>query len=152
MAKKKCVEKGKEAGTEAQGLSVVVANQDDTIEIPGIDSCLAIISELDDGRVVAGHALNPWGVEEDQNENGLGTPQFIVTEMKKKIGEAKILKTTCFGDGNYISPGDPKASTSFEYVKKELDKDCIFNEKGDRPITVMVHFENESWVIKSFEQ
>lgn len=136
----KCIEKSSQSDMDT---SVVrVTDPTDSIEIPSINSCLAIICKLSDGSVIAGHATHPFAAIEG------GDPSSIAKKIKEKcsLNGLEISETICVGDSNYTAAADSIAKESLESVQRELGR-CIFWEKTTNYEDVIISKDGKEWKI-----
>lgn len=135
----KCIEKA--IGRPDTSI-IKITDLNDTIEIPGINSCLGIICKLSDGSVVTGHAIHPFGATEG------GDPVSIAQKIKNEyLGTATIVETICIGDSNYLTSNDPLAKESFEAVKDILGTQCTFLEKTTDYEDITVSSDMGTWQV-----
>jgi hypothetical protein len=129
----------------SNGPFVKVAEDGQTLHFPDVDSCLAIIFRLDDGRTVGGHVPLMWG-HEDKELNAESNAKRILNEMLQ-VSERNLVDQVVLvgpegmwrdnGIVNSIKKNPLLSNASFGYTKTE--------EIGK----VDVHANNKSVVIKN---
>jgi len=136
---------------------VVVADKDDNIIFPGVDSCLAIAVSLSNGSIIGGHVGEFW--PPNQNAKPLANAQRILTEMLAKpvCRGASIKRVLFVGDPAWWDgmddwetrevnpvvpklalPGTARAVTTSWYKKGNVDV-LIDGRMGSRTIIVQCH-------------
>lgn len=92
--------------------SVVAAGADDTLELPAVDSCMAVVFMMNDGSMVGGH-IGMFGYGPTNGQMGDECTRTIVNNMIDQVNDidnlGKILIVTDIaeGDAGLGWPRDP---------------------------------------------
>jgi hypothetical protein len=92
--------------------SVVTAGEDDTLELPAVDSCMAVVFIMNDWSMVGGH-IGMFGFGPTENQMGDECTRTIVNNMIEQVGNidnlGRILVVTDIarGDVGLGWPRDP---------------------------------------------